>query len=93
MDDLQKALFSESFHAVKAEFHPEWAFHQFALKEAQAGRPLGSPLGESRRVTIGSAQFSVQVFALDTLYTPVGNPESSTNWNDVRRLSELMKQG
>jgi hypothetical protein len=91
MSDLKTALFAESFHAVKAEFHPDWAFHQFALQEAQAGRPLGSPLGESRRVTVGAQQFSVQVFALDTLYTPVASPESATNWSDIRRLSDLMK--
>ncbi len=89
---LQDALLTAAFQAVNAEYHPEWAFHQYAMNEAKAGRSLGSPLGESRRVTVGGAQFAVQVFALDTLYTPIASPESATTWSDIRRLSELMKQ-
>lgn len=89
--ELQDALMVAAFEAVGATYHPEWAFHQYAMNEAKAGRFLGSPLGESKRITVGGQQFSVQVFALDTLYTPIGNPESSTNWGDIRRLSALLK--
>lgn len=90
---LQDALMVAAFEAVNAQYHPEWAFHQYAINEAKAGRALGSPLGESRRVTVEGQHFSVQVFALDTLYTPIANPESATKWSDIRRLSELLKQG
>ncbi|GIV96235.1 MAG: hypothetical protein KatS3mg057_0892 [Herpetosiphonaceae bacterium] len=92
VEELQQALFAETFHAAGVEYHPEWAFHQYALKEARAGRPLGAPLSKNRRITVGSKQYAVQVFALDTLYTPIGEPESATNWADVRRMSDLMKQ-
>ena len=93
MTELKDALMTAAFAAVNAQYHPEWAFHQYAMNEAKAGRSLGSPLGESRRVKVGDQQYSVQVFALDTLYTPIGNPENTTNWGDIRRLSELLKQG
>ena len=63
---LQLGLFEQSFQAVGAQFRPDWSFHQYAFNEARAGRFLGSPLGESRRITVAGAQYSVQVFALDT---------------------------
>jgi hypothetical protein len=90
---LQDALMVAAFEAVNAQYHPEWAFHQYAMNEAKAGRSLGSPLGESRRITVGGQSFAVQVFALDTLYTPVASPENATNWGDIRRLSQLLTQG
>ncbi len=91
MTQLKDALLSAAFSAVGATYHPEWAFHQYAMQEAQAGRFLGSPLGESRRVSVNGQDYAVQVFALDTLYTPIASPESSTDWSDVRRLSALLK--
>lgn len=88
--DLPVALLTETFLAAGVDYHPDWAFHRYAMDEAKAGRPLGSPLGESRRITVGSNQFVVQAFALDTLYTPLAAVESQTNWSDVRRLSTML---
>jgi hypothetical protein len=28
---------------------------------------------------------------MDTIYTPLASPEEETNWNDVRRLSDLLR--
>jgi Mannosyl-glycoprotein endo-beta-N-acetylglucosaminidase. len=87
--DLTTALLTETFLAAGVSYHPDWAFHKYAEEEAKAGRPLGSPLSESRRITVGNDQYVVQAFALDTLYTPLAPVESQTNWSDVRRLSAM----
>jgi hypothetical protein len=88
---LDQALVSETFLAAAVEFHPTWAFHNYMLAEAHAGRPLGAPIDESRVIDVGGKRFAVQVFAIDTLYTPIAPDESETNWGDVRRLSELLR--
>lgn len=90
---LEQALVTETFLASDVQFHPTWAFHNYMLSEAHAGRPLGAPLDESRIISVGGQRFAVQVFALDTLYTPVAPVASETNWADVRRLSDLLRQG
>lgn len=89
---LDVALVMETFRANELEYHPGWAFHKYMLDEARAGRPLGTPVDKSRIITVGDKQFAVQAFALDTLYTPLAEDESETNWGDVRRLSDLLKQ-
>lgn len=90
---LDVALISETFLASEIEFRPTWAFHTYMLQEARAGRPLGAPLEDSLIVTVNGQRFAMQVFALDTLYTPIAPDENNTNWGDVRRLSELLRQG
>lgn len=90
---LELALVAETFLASDVQFHPTWAFHNYMLSEAHAGRPLGAPLDESRIINVAGQRFAVQVFALDTLYTPVAATASETNWADVRRLSDLLRQG
>lgn len=90
---LDQALIAETFLASNVQFHPTWAFHNYLLREAHAGRPLGAPLGESRVINVRGQRFAVQVFALDTLYTPLAPTPSETNWSDVRRLSDLLRQG
>jgi hypothetical protein len=90
---LDQALVAETFLAADVEFHPTWAFHHFVLAETHAGRPLGVPVDESRIISVGDRRYAVQVFALDTLYTPIAPDEAATNWGDVRRLSALLRQG
>jgi hypothetical protein len=89
---LDQALLAETFVTASVEYRPAWAFHQFLLTEARAGRPLGVPIDESRIISVGGQRFAVQVFALDTLYTPIAAQEAETNWSDVRRLSDLLRQ-
>jgi hypothetical protein len=90
--DLSGALVTETFLAADLDYHPTWAFHTYMLDEARRGRPLGAPLDESRIISVGGQRYAVQVFALDTLYTPVAPNEAETNWSDVRRLSGLLRQ-
>jgi hypothetical protein len=89
---LDTALMTETFLATGLDFHPTWAFHQYAMSEARAGRTLGAPVGDSHRIMVDGKRYAIQTFALDTLYTPLAEVESQTNWNDVRRMSELLKQ-
>lgn len=77
---LGLALLDATYRAGGAAFHPDWAFHQYAF----AGK-LGPPIGESTTITVGGAQYSYQVFALDTLYSRV------PNWADVQRVSDLAR--
>jgi hypothetical protein len=91
-EDLTTSLLQESFSTIDASYQSGWAFHQYMIAETQAGRPLGSPLSESSRIMIGDKSYVVQTFALDTLYTPLADDENQTNWSDVRRLSDLIKQ-
>jgi hypothetical protein len=91
-EPLDIALVSETFSAAELSFRPTWAFHTYLVDQARAGRPLGAPLAESRIINVGGQRYAVQVFSLDTLYTPLAPIESETNWSDVRRLSDLMQQ-
>ncbi len=90
-NDLETGLLLETFLATGYEHNHEWAFHKFALEEARAGRPIGSPLDDSRIIVVDGQRYAIQTFALDTLYTPLADIESETNWNDVRRMSELLE--
>jgi hypothetical protein len=81
----------ESFEATGQEYFAEWAFHKYVVEEARAGRPVGSPLDESRTIIANGRRYAVQTFTLDTLYTPLADIESETDWSDVRRLSELIR--
>ncbi len=88
---LDQALVSETFSSAGITYHPAWAFHTYMLDQARAKRPLGAPMDDSRIITVGDKKFAVQVFAQDTLYTPIADDENDTNWSDVRRLSELIQ--
>lgn len=90
-DDLATGLMMETFRATGQEYYAEWAFHKYVVDETRAGRPLGSPLDESRNIIAGGRRYAVQTFALDTLYTPLSDIEGETNWSDVRRLSDLLR--
>ena len=75
---LGLALLQATYRAGGATFHPDWAFHQYAL----AGQ-LGPPIGESATLTVDGAQYAFQVYALDMIFNRV------PDWADIRRLSEL----
>lgn len=75
---LGRELLEATYRAGGATFRPDWAFHQYAMSAK-----LGPPLGESATLTVDGAQYSYQVFAVDTLYNRV------PNWSDVQQLSRL----
>lgn len=74
---LARDLLAAAFEAAGSALHDDWAFHRLAVKEA-----LGPALRDTVRVKVGGKEYSVQVFAADTLYSEV------PNWSDVRRLSD-----
>lgn len=77
-DGLARTVLDAGFQAASGTpLNPGWAFHQRAVSEQ-----LGPPLSGNYRVSVGGQEYSLQVFACDTLYTPV------PKWSDVRRLSE-----
>lgn len=82
---LRDELLRATFTAAHAAVHPEQAFHQYMLSELRAGRPLGNPLAEQQQLTVNGQAYVFQVFALDTIYSPV------PRWNEVNRLSDLLK--
>ena len=82
---LRDGLLKATYASVRATYRPDSAMHQFALRENRAGRSLGNPLGDIKRLKLDGQDYLVQVFALDTLYAPAERPE------EIRRLSELMK--
>ncbi len=72
-----RELLAASYRATGQQLHPEWAFHQVAVR-----LQLGVPLGASHRIGVQGDTYSVQVFACDTLYCRV------PDWNTVQRMSE-----
>lgn len=83
---LRDELLKATFATVSAAVHPEQAFFQYMISELRAGRSLGNPIGEQRMITVGSTQYVLQAFAMDTIYAPV------PRWNEIGRLSDLLKQ-
>jgi murein DD-endopeptidase MepM/ murein hydrolase activator NlpD len=77
-DGLARALLEASFRASGAPLRPTQAFAQVAVREQ-----LGLALTDGFTITVDGERWDMQVFALDTLTSPVGQP------GDVRRLSEL----
>jgi hypothetical protein len=83
---LRNDLLKATFAAVGATYRPETAMHRYMLAEARAGRPLGNPVGEMKQVKLNGQDYVIQVFALDTIYSPV------QRWSEVYRLSDLLKK-
>lgn len=54
-----------------------WASHQVAVRDR-----LGPPLGAAYRISVNGEEYSLQVFAGDTLYVKV------PNWGQIQRLSQ-----
>jgi murein DD-endopeptidase MepM/ murein hydrolase activator NlpD len=73
---LARQMLEASITATGSTLHAEWAFHQLVVRER-----LGPPLSGNYRMSVGGQEYTMQVFAADTLYSPV------PRWSDVRRLS------
>jgi len=73
--ELLKASYAAS---GGGELHTNWAFHQLAVRER-----FGSPLAPSKSIPVAGQNYDIQVFACDTLCSPVGQP------GNIRRLSAL----
>ncbi len=89
LERLRDAIMRATYERAGGKYHPEWAFHQYAEDQVLA-RPLGAPLGDSYRLYVGGKPYAIQVYALDTLYTPIATPDSATDWGVVQRMSDLV---
>lgn len=74
---LALRLLEASYSLGGSRLRSTWAFHRFAVRHR-----LGPPLCDSDSLELDGQEYTFQVFAGDTLYTPV------PDWADVRRLSE-----
>lgn len=83
---LRDQLLAASFAAAQAQLRLDQAFHQYMLSELRAGRPLGNPLSEQQVINVDGQEYVLQVFALDTIYSPI------PRWSEIGRLSDLLKQ-
>ncbi|ABU56345.1 N-acetylmuramoyl-L-alanine amidase [Roseiflexus castenholzii] len=77
---LREALLQAIYAQAGETYRPDWAFHQYALRE-----PVGPPLSASFRVRVGNEEWSAAIYALDVLYSPVGR------WKEIGRLSALIE--
>ena len=75
---LREALLQGIYRQAGETYHPDWAFHQYALRT-----PIGPPIGASFRIAVESRQYSVACYALDVIYCPV------EQWKAIGRLSEI----
>jgi len=75
---LRTALLDSAYRRVRHGYHPDWALHQFALKER-----LGSPLLPMFRFKAEGRDWVGEIYGVDAVCSPVGN------WSDIRRLSQL----
>ncbi|HEX6288615.1 MAG TPA: N-acetylmuramoyl-L-alanine amidase [Herpetosiphonaceae bacterium] len=78
--DLKSAFRNEVYRLLGAIYHADWAFHQYADRNA-----LGVPLSESFRFTLsGGESYVAQIFSLETLISPYGQ------WDVIFPLSNLL---
>lgn len=75
---LRTALLDAAYKRVRNQYHPDWALHQFAIKER-----LGSPLLPLFRFRAENKDWVGEVYGVDVLCSP------ASAWNDIRRLSQL----
>jgi N-acetylmuramoyl-L-alanine amidase len=74
---LREALLQATYSQAGETYHPDWAFHQYALRT-----PLGPPLSASFRLSVEEQEFSAACYALDVISCPAGR------WKEISRLSE-----
>jgi hypothetical protein len=85
---LADALLRTNYERAGGKYHPEWAFHQY-VNDQVLKNSLGAPLGTSYRIQVSGNAYAIQVYALDTLYTPIAVPDSKTDWGVVKRMNDL----
>ncbi len=79
---LRDALLQGMYRQAGETYHPDWAFHQYALQT-----PIGPPLGPSFRITIAKQEFGAECYALDVIFN------LAERWREIGRLSQLLASG
>lgn len=74
---FEQELMQAAFEATGQSYRTDWASHTFSIRER-----LGPALAPAERITVGGTEYSLQVFAGDTIYVQV--PE----WANLQRLSD-----
>lgn len=78
--ELKNALRAECYKQLGVQYHADWPMHQYADRNY-----IGVPLSEAFPLGISDGrQFAVQIFQLDTLFSPAGR------WDVVLPLSGLI---
>jgi hypothetical protein len=75
---LRTALLEAVYRKAQHTYHPDWAMHQFALKER-----LGPPLVPMFRFRAERRDWVGEIYGVDAICSPV------SGWSDIRRLSQL----
>ena len=78
---LRDALLQAVYAQADETYHPDWAFHQYALR-----MPIGPPLTASFRVAVEGQTFVAACYALDTIYSPVGQ------WREIGTLTDVFAE-
>jgi N-acetylmuramoyl-L-alanine amidase len=79
---LRDALLHAMYRQAGETYHPDWAFHQYALRT-----PIGPPLGPSFHITVAKQEFDAECYALDVIFNP------AERWKEIGRLSQLLASG
>lgn len=75
---LRAAMLDAAYNRVRSGYRPDWALHQFALKER-----LGPPLLPVFHFAAEGREWVGEVYGLDAICAPSGD------WNDIRMLFKL----
>lgn len=75
---LAYELLAAYYRAVGQELHTDWKSHRVALE-----KKLGPALSGAYRITVDGKEYSLQIFAFDTLYVEV------PNWGTMQYLSQI----
>jgi hypothetical protein len=79
---LREALLQGLYRQAGETYHPEWAFHQYALRNS-----IGPPLSPSLRITVAKQEYRAECYALDVLFNP------GERWREIGCLSQLLASG
>jgi hypothetical protein len=78
--ELKETFRNEAYKQIGVQYHADWALHQYADRN-----DLGIPLSEAFGInTSDGRSFLVQIFQLETLFTPAGK------WDIVLPLNGLI---
>ncbi len=78
--ELKTVLRAEAYKQLGVQYHADWPMHQYADRN-----DLGIPLSESVPISTSDGRsFMVQIFQLETLFSPAGK------WDTILPLSGLI---
>ncbi|GAC1387243.1 MAG: hypothetical protein NVSMB42_08250 [Herpetosiphon sp.] len=77
-EKLRDALLDWSYVQVRHHYHPDWALHQYAIRER-----LGCPISPTFRFNVGRQVFVGELYGVDAICSPLGD------WQNISRLSKM----